>query len=136
MLGPVTNYNPELMKALFSASPYVETKDEKHQKKLQRADYLDRSIAFVVDSHIAAVSSSEDKQENSNSDEEPKSFDYEEYFAPITEYDFTDDGNAERFLSVYGDRVAFCDAENTWYVYNGKCWRPDKSKSELKRISL
>lgn len=126
MLGPVVNYEPELMKALFLVSPYAQTKDEKHQKKLERADYLDRTIAFVVDSHNNVA----EKSEAEIVDEAEPCCDGN-CFAPLLNFDFTDDGNAERFLHLYGDEVAFCDSENTWYVYNGKFWAADKNKSAM-----
>lgn len=135
MLGPVVNYEPELMKALFLASPYVESKDQKHKKKLERADYLDRTIDFVVDSHKASVSTSENQQEYQNHDKELQASNYKEYFAPLRNYDFSDDGNAGRFLHFYGDRVLFCDDEGIWYVFNGKIWVPDVSKSLMKSMA-
>jgi putative DNA primase/helicase len=39
----------------------------------------------------------------------------------------TDLGNAERFAARYQDKVRWCEVWNTWLVFNGKCWEPDKS---------
>lgn len=39
----------------------------------------------------------------------------------------TDLGNAERFAAKYQDKVRWCEVWNTWLVFNGKCWEPDRS---------
>lgn len=39
----------------------------------------------------------------------------------------TDLGNAERFADRYRDIVRWCETWNSWVVFNGKCWEPDRS---------
>jgi putative DNA primase/helicase len=41
-------------------------------------------------------------------------------------YNLTDLGNAERFATKYYDKVRWCETWNTWLVFNGKCWEPDR----------
>ena len=42
-------------------------------------------------------------------------------------YNLTDLGNAERFATKYQDRVRWCGIWNTWMVFNGKAWEPDRT---------
>jgi putative DNA primase/helicase len=42
-------------------------------------------------------------------------------------YNLTDLGNAERFAAKYRDKVRWCETWNTWLIFNGKCWEPDKT---------
>lgn len=41
-------------------------------------------------------------------------------------FNLTDLGNAERFASRYRDTVRWCETWNTWMIFNGKCWEPDR----------
>ena len=47
------NNNIELVISKFLKSPYVNSKDEKHKKKLQRKDYIERTIKKVKNSSTA-----------------------------------------------------------------------------------
>jgi P4 family phage/plasmid primase-like protien len=56
-------------------------------------------------------------------------------------FNLTDLGNAERFASKCSDRVRWCEVWNTWMIFNGKSWEPDRSgrvdqmaKSVVRRI--
>lgn len=42
-------------------------------------------------------------------------------------YNLTDLGNAERFATKYRDKVRWCGIWNTWMVFNGKAWEPDRT---------
>ena len=42
-------------------------------------------------------------------------------------YNLTDLGNAERFAAKYRDKVRWCETWNTWLIFNGKCWEPDRT---------
>src|SRR5579872_3510305 len=52
---------------------------------------------------------------STSSDQQPRS------------YNLTDLGNAERFAAKYCDKVRWCETWNTWLIFNGKCWEPDKT---------
>lgn len=41
-------------------------------------------------------------------------------------FNLTDLGNAERFAARYRDTVHWCETWNTWMIFNGKCWEPDR----------
>ena len=37
----------------------------------------------------------------------------------------TDSGNADRFISLFGARLKYCDEQKTWLVWDGKRWARD-----------
>ncbi len=37
----------------------------------------------------------------------------------------TDYGNAQRFIHQHGKKVFYCRAEDTWYIWDGRVWKPD-----------
>lgn len=44
-----------------------------------------------------------------------------------TTYNLTDLGNAERFAEKYQAKVRWCGIWNTWMIFNGKAWEPDRT---------
>jgi putative DNA primase/helicase len=52
--------------------------------------------------------------------DKPKKFEVED-----TEYHYTDLGNAKRLYDMFGERLRFCPAHKSWYVWNGKIWERD-----------
>ena len=114
-LAKIADGNIEFIQALFLSSPYFASKDEHHKAKVQiRKDYITRSINKAV--------------EYCGMDLEPEDI-------TLLEYDFTDDGNADRFLYLYGDNVSYCTDENTWYVFNGHFWEADVGKNHIMKLS-
>jgi P4 family phage/plasmid primase-like protien len=45
---------------------------------------------------------------------------------PCEHFNLTDLGNAERFAAKHHDTVRWCETWNTWMVFTGKCWEPDR----------
>jgi len=37
----------------------------------------------------------------------------------------SDYGNAQRFIHQHGSKVFYCRAEDTWYFWDGRVWKPD-----------
>lgn len=44
---------------------------------------------------------------------------------PLAAYPFTDYGNAERLVAMYGDDVRFCTVWSKWLIWDGRRWRVD-----------
>lgn len=42
------------------------------------------------------------------------------------DYRFTHTGNAERLVAAYGHLIRYCPPNKSWYVWDGKCWAPDR----------
>jgi putative DNA primase/helicase len=42
-------------------------------------------------------------------------------------YTLTDVGNAERFISQYGEISKYCEQMKTWFIWNGKYWEKDNN---------
>lgn len=113
-LAQVT-HDRETIKALFINSPYFDSKDDAHKRKvIVREDYIIRSINKAIEYAECKLDPEE---------------------AILLEYDFTDDGNADRFIHLYGDRVSYCQDENLWYVYNGKFWEADIQKTNMMKLT-
>ena len=113
-LLPICEFNPDITAATFLASPFVQSKDEAHQKKLQRPDYLERSIARAMD---YAACNSEDV--NAVSDLEL-----------LNSYEFNDFGNAQRLLSRYEGKVLYDACSANWLLYEEGRWRPDNKRKD------
>ena len=108
-------HDRETIKALFINSPYFDSKDDAHKRKvIVREDYIIRSINKAIEYAECKLDPEE---------------------AILLEYDFTDDGNADRFIHLYGDRVSYCQDENLWYVYNGKFWEADIQKTNMMKLT-
>lgn len=108
-------HDRETIKALFIKSPYFDSKDDAHKRKvIVREDYIIRSINKAIEYAECKLDPEE---------------------ALLLEYDFTDDGNADRFIHLYGDRVSYCQDENLWYVYNGKFWEADIQKTNMMKLT-
>ena len=43
-------------------------------------------------------------------------------------HDLTDLGNGERLIDKYGNVIRFCPESKTWFVYDGKRWKPDSGQ--------
>ena len=41
----------------------------------------------------------------------------------MAKYAYTDKGMAERLTLLYGDRIKYCPAVRSWYIYTGKQWK-------------
>ena len=73
-------HDRETIKALFINSPYFDSKDDAHKRKvIVREDYIIRSINKAIEYAECKLDPEE---------------------AILLEYDFTDDGNADRFIHV------------------------------------
>lgn len=46
--------------------------------------------------------------------------------APPKFYSYDDTGNAERFITLFGDKVRYSYINKTWYFYNGAKWQQDQ----------
>lgn len=108
-------HDRETIKALFINSPYFDSKDDAHKRKvIVREDYIIRSINKAIEYAECSLDPEE---------------------AILLEYDFTDDGNADRFIHLYGDKISYCQDENLWYVYNGKFWEADIQKTNMMKLT-
>lgn len=45
----------------------------------------------------------------------------------LAKFNCTDVGNAERLAFHAGSRIKYCQANNTWYIWNGFRWKPDNT---------
>jgi putative DNA primase/helicase len=52
----------------------------------------------------------------------------------ILDFEDNDSGNADKFLYMFGERLAFCGRTRQWYVYDGRRWLKDANGHELQRL--
>jgi P4 family phage/plasmid primase-like protien len=57
---------------------------------------------------------------------------------PVAENEFfsslSDNGNAERFVALFGDQIRYCNQTRKWYLWNGKRWIED-SRQQVKVLA-
>jgi hypothetical protein len=46
-------------------------------------------------------------------------------------FPFTDLGNAERFVHLYGDQVRYCQQNKSWYIWDGRRWERDQKMQAM-----
>lgn len=51
-----------------------------------------------------------------------------EYYTPKKTYDYSDTGNARRFVDTYKDLIRYNFDNKTWIVWNGKTWVKDQTQ--------
>lgn len=112
-LAPLCDYNPDVMAAAFMASPYAKLKDQAHLKKLQRPDYIGRSISKALQ-YVAEHTQCEVSISN----------------AELLDFEFNDYGNARRLLSLYQGKVLYDPASANWLLYDNGRWKPDNKRKE------
>ena len=50
------------------------------------------------------------------------------------DFNCTDLGNAERLVHYFGDRIRYCHAWKSWYIWDGTRWRVDEAE-EIKELA-
>jgi putative DNA primase/helicase len=46
-------------------------------------------------------------------------------------FPFTDLGNAERFVHLYGDQLRYCQQNKSWYIWDGRRWERDQKMQAM-----
>lgn len=127
-----TSNDDELAIETFMDSPFVAGKDEAHQKKLERADYIERTINAVrpsttawddhvrfVLNHIGSVPSGGMEKLSA--------------MKPHEKYSFDDRGNGDLFADFFKDVVRFNATAGEWYFYTGRVWKRDDNGMRVAR---
>jgi len=118
------NADTHLMISVFLTSRFCQTKDAKHQMKIQRADYLqgtaDKAVQFTwmkrhrhlgMDDKIAEFSERIGK--------------FIDDIQPNTKYKWDDIGFSRLFADAIKDFARYCDERKKWFIYDGRIWVPD-----------
>lgn len=127
----------EAMANAFVKSPFYSQKDAGHRKKWQRNDYLTKTVSLAIRDcqRTASERDTEYKQKVPTQKQKrkllKKSLEFMKTYNPnsvdydMLEFDLNDSGNAERFLTYYGEMVRYCSEDSYWYIWNGKKWEKD-----------
>ena len=90
------------IKEAFELSPYFASKDDKHKEKwLVRTDYRESTIKNAITSFHAYN------------------------IAREQEFEFTDSGNANKFVANFGSQIKYNVDNKRWMIYNGNYWQTD-----------
>lgn len=111
------NKNIDQMIEAFRASPYAAQKDEEHQKKIQRDDYMKVTAQKAIEECRSTAAQDDEVFQRER---------VKEAFAPkvgkeIHPSDYTDAGNAAVFSEYFKGELLFSDALG-WLRWNGKKW--------------
>ena len=124
------NNNIDLAIDTFKNSPYTLFKDSKHDRKLDRSDYLRRT----AESCIQEITAKQYKlSKNSQTEVKNKGTIIEDIlleFTTLTKkphlYSQDDKGNGELYGDVFKNVLRYDSTINQWRFYNGKYWQVDE----------
>ena len=124
----------------FRESPYAQQKDEFHQHKMNREDYLLRTAQAAMPASSAAIDNQHWEQRRllnpcKSSHSSLQLQQKLQALQPQTLYSYDDKGNGELFADVYGDVARFNTTVNEWYVYNGIVWQKDAGAMAVSRMA-
>ncbi|WP_166525161.1 phage/plasmid primase, P4 family [Caproicibacter fermentans] len=137
------NRNVDQMVAAFLRSPYASQKDEKHQKKAGRKDYLLRTAqkaanecaktAAEDNQHYRRKSAQEDFQVVIGS---PVHFiNPIESAAALKRYTLDDMGAARLFADTFRGRVLYLPEYKCYWVYGSGAWQQDKGDLKVRQLA-
>lgn len=121
------NNDIDLAVDTFRKSPYALLKDSKHDRKLDRSDYLRRTAENCWQENTAKINNismpTEIKQDEQH---------IEVIFKKLISlekspqaYSRDDMGRSELFADVFEDELRFDTTVKQWRYFNGKCWLVD-----------
>lgn len=93
------------MDALFRASPWYVSKDEKHKAKWERTDYREGTLANACKLVRYQAKPTDAK--------------------PHRDYTADDTGNAQRFVDEFGGNLRYNVENKQFMIYNGEFWQTD-----------
>ena len=124
----------------FWQSPHAQQKDESHQKKLLRKDYLLRTAKAAMPTSTAAIDKNNWLQKRAR-DITKRSCSSVQMQQTLTElqpqskYSYDDKGNGELFADVYSHVARYNTTVNEWFVYNGTVWQKDVGAMAVSRMA-
>lgn len=130
-----TNNDTDLAIEEFRNSPFAKSKDELHQKKLERQDYLLRTAEAATPITTAAMDNEAFILRSVKDGSDMAVLEKLENLKPHERYSHDDRGNGDLFADVYQDRARFNATANEWYVYSGKVWQKDTGAMMVSRLA-
>ncbi len=137
------NRDVDQMVAAFLRSPHSAQKDEKHQKKAERKDYLLRTAKKAADEcqRIAAEDSEDYRQKSAREDfsviiGEPTHFiNPIESAKALQRYTLDDMGAARLFADTFRGRVLYLPEYKSYWVYCTGVWQQDKGDLMVRQLA-
>nr|WP_317413735.1 phage/plasmid primase, P4 family [uncultured Solibaculum sp.] len=120
------NKDIDRMIAAFLASPYAQQKDDAHQKKAQREDYLRRTAEKAIADTTSTAAEDHQQFQHKRAKEAFSNSELAELHPEKNDrYRWNDIGNGNLFADWYKDKARYVPDRKQWFVYNGKVWKPD-----------
>lgn len=119
----------------FKASPYAIAKDDNHTTKLERSDYLQRTVTKVMQSLTSTAASDDEKYRRKFSKGTIEIQELLMSLQPHINYTCDDKGNGELFADVFYSIARFNVTANEWFVYDGKVWLKDVGGMLVSRMA-
>src|SRR5256884_1842383 len=112
----------------FARRTHTTNQKGKHEAFTEADAWTKVNSAYSASARTPWTSYIPNHQEHASNGNGHKPPDHNETTAkPPQPFNFTDLGNAERFSTKYRDTVRWCETWNTWLIFNGKCWEPDRT---------
>lgn len=137
------NRNVDQMVAAFLRSPHASQKDEKHQKKAERKDYLLRTAEKAADecARTAAEDNQNFRRKSAQEDFQVTVGDPTHFINPIESaqalqrYTLDDMGAARLFADTFRGRVLYLPEYKTYWVYCAGVWQQDKGDLMVRQLA-
>ncbi len=121
------NGDTAAMVEAFMRSPYAAQKDTKHQKKLERKDYLERTAREAAAKCRGSAAEDDSRFRTKRDFRQTETAEGLAGLHPENNrrYGWNDIGNGYLFADWYKDRARYVPQRKKWFIYDGKRWTPD-----------
>jgi len=123
--------NADVAIEAFKGSPYAKGKDDNHTAKLERSDYLHRTVKKAMQG-LTSTAVSDDEKFAKGTAEIQETL---KHLQPHIKYACDDKGNGELFADVFSSIARFNVTANEWFVYDGRVWLKDVGAMQVSRMA-
>ena len=117
----------------FKLSPYAQKKDEAHQKKMLRDDYLLRTALNVMPDKIAHDDTQNNLRRMIAICPHPELVERLDKIQPDLTYSWDDKGFGDLFADIFRDKCRFNVTANQWMNYDSRMWVIDERAMEASK---
>ena len=119
----------------FKGSPYAKGKDDNHTAKIERSDYLQRTVKKAMQGLTSTAVSDDEKFIKKFAKGTAEIQETLKHLQPQIKYACDDKGNGELFADVFSSIARFNVTANEWFVYDGRVWLKDVGAMLVSRMA-
>ena len=112
--------NADVAIEAFKGSPYAKGKDDNHTAKIERSDYLQRTVKKAMQGLTSTAVSDDEKFIKKFAKDTAEIQETLKHLQPQIKYACDDKGNGELFADVFSSIARFNVTANEWFVYDGR----------------